>query len=495
MPGALKYRNFRLFFFGQTVSLIGTWMQLVAMSWLVYEMTGSAFWLGMVGFCGQLPSFFLAPLAGVYADRWNRHRTIVFMQTLAMVQAFILAALVLCRVVEVWHIVLLSVFLGVVTAFEVPTRQSFFIQMVEGREALTSAIGLNSSMFNAARIIGPAIAGFTIARTGEGICFLLNGLSYIAVIAALLAMRLPPREPAPPRRHVLVELAEGLRYVAGFPPIREILLLLVFVNLVSIPLSNVLLPVFAKNVLAGDARTLGMLSSAMGVGALFGVLRLAFRKSVLGLGRQIAWSAALFGLGLIAFSFSPVLWLSMGMLAASGYCLMLGTASGNTIVQTIVDDSMRGRVMSFYVMAFFGVAPLGSLLAGSLIGRLGAPRVAQLGGAMCMVTAIAFAFRLPVIREHIRPIYRRIGILPERLVGDTDGGRLCGGRRIVGRNKRCAVPAMGLFEEASAGTALRLFRPTSTAVRDNFDWRNLRGLGKMLRSMFSVPESRARSAL
>jgi MFS family permease len=212
---------------------------------------------------------------------------------------------------------------------------------------------------------------------------------------------------------VLVELAEGLRYVVGFPPIREILILLVFVNLASIPLSNVLLPVFAKNVLAGDARTLGMLSSAMGVGALLGALRLAFRKSVLGLGRQMAWCAALFGLGLIAFSFSPVLWLSMFLLAASGYSLMLGTASGNTIVQTIVDDSMRGRVMSFYVMAFFGVAPLGSLLAGSLIGRLGAPRVAQLGGALCIVTAAAFALRLPVIREHIRPIYRRIGILPD----------------------------------------------------------------------------------
>ncbi len=413
MPGALKYRNFRLFLFGQSISLIGTWMQQVAMGWLVYDRTRSGFWLGAVGFCSQLPSFFLAPIAGVFADRWNRHRTIVVMQTLAMLQAFVLAALVLRGVVEVWHIVLLSAFLGVVTAFEVPARQAFLIQMVEGREALSSAIGLNSSMFNAARVIGPALAGFTIELTGEGICFLLNGLSYIAVIAALLAMRLPPPEPAAPRQHVLVELAEGLRYVAGFPPIREILLLLVFVNLASIPLSNVLLPVFAKNVLAGDARTLGMLSSAIGVGALLGALRLAFRKSVLGLGRQIAWSAALFGAGMIAFSFSPVLWLSMALLAASGYGLMLGTASGNTIVQTIVDDSMRGRVMSFYVMAFFGVAPLGSLLAGGLIGRLGAPRVAQLGGAMCVVAAAAFALRLPVIRNHIRPIYRRIGVLPD----------------------------------------------------------------------------------
>lgn len=413
MPGALKYRNFRLFFFGQGVSLIGTWMQLVAMSWLVYEKTGSGLWLGVIGFCGQLPSFFLAPIAGVFADRWNRHRTIVVMQALAMLQAFVLAALVLGNVIEVWHIVLLSIFLGVVTAFEVPTRQSFFVQMVEGREALASAIGLNSSMFNGARVIGPALAGFTIKATGEGICFLLNGLSFLAVIVALLAMRLPPPEPPPPRRHVLVELAEGLRYVAGFPPIREILLLLVFVNLASIPLSNVLLPVFAKVVLAGDARTLGMLSSAMGCGALLGALRLAFRKSVLGLGRQIAWSVALFGLGLIAFSFSHALWLSMALLAVSGFVLMLGTASGNTIVQTIVEESKRGRVMSFYVMAFFGVAPLGSLLAGSLIGRLGAPGVARLGGAMVVVVAAAFALRLPVIREHVRPIYRRIGILPD----------------------------------------------------------------------------------
>ncbi len=366
MPGALKYRNFRLFFFGQSVSLIGTWMQQVAMGWLVYQKTGSGFLLGVVGFCSQIPSFFLAPIAGVFADRWNLHRTIIVTQTLAMLQAFVLAALVLGQVVAVWHIVALSVCLGVVTAFDVPARQSFLIQMVEGREDLASAIGLNSSMFNGARVVGPAIAGFTIEFKGEGICFLLNGLSYLAVLAGLFAMRLPPREPATPSRHVLVELREGLRYVAGFPPIREILLLLVFVNLASIPLTNVLLPIFAKNVLEGDAHTLGLLTAAMGCGALLAALRLAFRKSVLGLGRQIAWSGALFGLGLFAFSFSRVLGLSLALLTASGYFLMLGTASGNTILQTIVDDAKRGRVMSFYAMAFFGVAPLGSLLAGGL---------------------------------------------------------------------------------------------------------------------------------
>jgi MFS family permease len=410
--GALKHRNFRLFFFGQSISLIGTWMQQVAMIWLVYRLTNSAFLLGLVGFCSQIPSFFLAPVAGVFTDRWNLHRTIVVTQSLAMCQALILAALTLTGTVAVWHVLVLSVCMGLITAFDVPARQAFLIQMVEGRGELTNAIGLNSSMFNGARLIGPAIAGFLIAVVGEGICFLMNGLSYAAVLAALLAMRLSPRPLANPPQQMLHELREGFCYAFGFLPIREILLLLAVVNLAAMPLT-VLLPFFATNVLHGGPDTLGLLTSAMGCGALMGALRLAFRKSVLGLGRQIAWASGMFGLSLIAFSFSHVLWLSMLLLVMCGFAVMMETAASNTVLQTIVDDDKRGRVMSFYAMAFLGVAPLGSLLAGTLASHLGTPHVVQLAGVMCVVASAVFAYRLSAIRKFIRPIYRRIGILPD----------------------------------------------------------------------------------
>lgn len=410
--GALKHRNFRLFFFGQSISLIGTWMQQVAMIWLVYRLSGSAFLLGLVGFCSQIPSFFLAPVAGVFTDRWNLHRTILFTQSLSMCQALTLAALTLSGTVAVWHIIVLSVCLGLVNAFDVPARQSFLIHMVEGRENLTSAIGLNSSMFNGARLVGPAVAGFLIAAVGEGVCFLLNGLSYVAVLAALMAMRLPPREPAEPRHRVLHELIEGFRYAFGFRPIREILLLLAVVNMAAMSLT-VLLPVFASGVLRGGSGTLGLVTAAMGLGALVGALSLAYRKSVLGLGRQVAWTSAGVGLSLIAFSFSHVLWLSMLLLAAGGYVVMMETAASNTILQTIVDDDKRGRVMSFYAMAFLGTAPLGSLLAGSLAARLGVSGVVQLAGGVCLLASLVFAMRLPGLRRVTRPIYRRIGILPD----------------------------------------------------------------------------------
>ena len=290
MLGALKYRNFRLFFFGQSISLIGTWMQQVAMIWLVYRLTNSAFLLGLVGFCSQIPSFFLAPVAGVFTDRWSLHRTILATQSLAMLQAAILFVLTLTGVVAVWHVLLLGVFMGLVNAFDIPARQAFLIQMVEGREGLASAIGLNSSMFNGARLVGPAIAGFLIAAVGEATCFLLNALSYVAVLAGLLAMRLPPRPPAKPPKHPLHELREGFLYAFGFPPIREILLLLAVVNLAAMPLT-VLLPVFATEVLHGGPDTLGLLTSSLGTGALMGALVLASRKTVLGLGRQIAWAS------------------------------------------------------------------------------------------------------------------------------------------------------------------------------------------------------------
>ncbi len=416
MLGALRYRNFRLFFFGQSISLIGTWMQQVAMIWLVYRLTNSPLLLGLVGFCSQIPSFFLAPVAGVFTDRWSLHRTILATQGLAMLQAAILFVLTWTSVVAVWHVLLLGVFMGLVNAFDIPARQAFLIQMVEGREGLAGAIGLNSSMFNGARMVGPAIAGFLIAAVGEATCFLLNALSYVAVLAGLLAMRLPPRPPAKPPKHPLHELREGFLYAFGFPPIREILLLLAVVNLAAMPLT-VLLPVFATEVLHGGPDTLGLLTSSLGTGALMGALVLASRKTVLGLGRQIAWASGAVGLGLIVFSFSGVLWQSMLLLVITGFALMMETAASNTILQTIVDDDKRGRVMSFYAMAFLGVAPLGSLLAGGLASRLGVPHVVQLAGAMCAVASLVFALRLPALRKFIRPIYRRMGILPDLTSG------------------------------------------------------------------------------
>ena len=412
MLGALRHRNFRLFFFGQSVSLIGTWMQQIAMVWLVYRLTNSPFLLGLVGFCSQIPSFFVAPLAGVFTDRWNLHRTIIATQALAMLQAAVLALLTMTGVVTVGQVILLSLFIGVVDAFDIPARQAFLIQMEEGSEGLAGAIGLNSSMFNAARLVGPAIAGFLIAAVGEATCFLLNALSFLAVLAALLAMRLPPRAVPQSPLHVLHNLNEGIRYAFGFPPIRAILVLLAVVNLAAMPLA-VLLPVFAAEVLRGGPHTLGLLTSALGLGSLVGALVLASRKTVLGLGRQIAWASGAFGLSLIVFSFSAVLWLSMLLLVMTGFALMMETAASNTVLQTIVEDGKRGRVMSFYTMAFLGVAPLGSLLAGALAGRLGVPHVAQLAGAMCALASLVFTLRLPALRAFVRPIYQRIGVLPD----------------------------------------------------------------------------------
>jgi MFS family permease len=413
---ALKYRNFRLFFFGQSVSLVGTWMQQVAMIWLVYRLSGSAFLLGLVGFCSQVPILLFSSLAGVYTDRWNRHRTIIITQGLAMLQAVVLVVLTLTGVVTAWQVILLSIFLGMVNAFDMPARQAFLIQMIEVRDHLPSAIGLNSSMFNAARLVGPAIAGFLIAAAGEWLCFLLNAISYVAVLAALLAMRVAPRASIGPPKHILLELKDGFLYAFGFRPICVLLLLLAIVSFAAMPLL-VLMPIFATNVLHGGPKTLGLLTAAMGVGALAGALLVASRKTVLGLGRQIAWSSIAFGVGVIAFSFSSVLWISLVLLAAVGFSMMMETAATNTILQTIVEEDKRGRVMSFYATAFVGMAPLGSLLAGSLASRIGAVHTVQVAGAMCVVGSLFFTRQLPVLRRMIRPIYQSMGILPELTSG------------------------------------------------------------------------------
>jgi len=413
---ALRSRNYRLYFAGQGISLIGTWIQTIALSWLVYSLTHSAFLLGLVGFSAQIATFLLAPFAGVVADRINRHRLLVLTQTLFMAQAFVLGALVLTRTITVWQIVLLSVLLGTVNAFDTPTRQSFVVSMIENRDDLPNAIALNSSMFNGARLVGPAIAGILIAAVGEGVCFLINAVSYLAVIAALLAMNVTPRVPRAERRRVWHELREGFAYTFGFAPTRDIILLLALVSLVGMPYAT-LMPIFAAQVLHGGASTLGFLSSAAGIGALAGAVALASRRTVLGLGRWIPASCAAFGVALAAFSWSRWLPLSLLLLAVVGLGMITQMASSNTILQTVVDDEWRGRVMSFYTMAFIGMTPFGSLLAGALASRIGAPRTVMLGGIICVLAAAAFARRLPELRRLVRPVYRERGIIPEVATG------------------------------------------------------------------------------
>jgi MFS family permease len=413
---ALKYRNYRLFFGGQTISLIGTWMQRIAMGWLVYRLTNSAFLLGVVGFAGQIPGFLVGPFAGVIADRVNRHRMLIATQVLAMIQASILAFLVLTGAIEVWHLVALSVLLGIVMGFDMPARQSFLVQMVENKEDLGNAIALNSSMFNLARLVGPSVAGILIAAVGEGICFALNAISYLAVIAALLAMKVTPIKMQRKDNHIWRGLKEGFSYAFGFAPMKAIILLFGLVSLMGMPY-QVLMPIFAKDILHGGAHTLGFLMGATGVGALFGAVYLASRKSVLGLERTIAVAAGVFGVGLVAFSMSRVLSLSLFLVLLVGLGMMVQMASSNTVLQTVVEDDKRGRVMSLYAMAFMGMAPLGSLLAGTLASKIGAPHTLLAGGSFCVLGSLLFARKLPVLRKAVRPIYVKMGIIPEVATG------------------------------------------------------------------------------
>jgi MFS family permease len=420
---AFAHRNFRLFFAGQTVSLIGTWMQQVALTWLVWDVTRSPFWLGLVGFASQIPSFFLAPVAGVLVDRVNRHRLLLLTQTLAMLQAFLMAALALQvsegRQVPDYFlptILGLGCFLGTVTVFDMTARQAFLTEIIDRREDLGNAIALNSSMVNGTRLVGPALAGLLLAQTGAAVCFLVNGLSYLAVLAALLVMRLQPR---PIRRHTapLVQgLSEGFRYVFGFAPIRVLLLLLALVSLAS-TFATVLYPVFADKILGGGATTLGYLMAASGLGALASALWLASRQSVLGLGKWIPLASGAFGLALVGFSYSENTWLSLLLLLVAGAGMMVEMAATNTILQTIVEEDKRGRVMSWYALAFLGTVPLGSLLAGGLADRLGAPLTVRVAGLCSTAGALLFAFWLPALREQVRPIYVRIGILSEAAAG------------------------------------------------------------------------------
>ena len=414
---ALAHKNYRLFFAGQSISLIGTWMTRIATAWLVYRLTGSALLLGVVGFAGQIPSFLLAPLAGVLVDRWNRQRLLVITQVLAMFQSLALALLTMTGLIKMWHVIVLSVLQGLINSFDMPARQAFVVEMVEKREDLANAIALNSSMVNAARLLGPSIGGVVIAAVGEGWCFMIDAVSYIAVIASLLAMTITARVIQPTNEaNIFQQLREGWSYATHFAPIRNVLLLLALVSLVGMPYT-VLMPVFANDVLHGGPNTLGLLMAASGVGALAGALFLAARKTVLGLGKFIPLMAGAFGAGLIAFSFTRVLWLSLALMVVTGLGFMVQMAVSNTVLQTIVDEDKRGRVMSFYTMAFMGTAPFGSLLAGSVADRIGTPHTLLCGGIGCILGALWFATTLSDLRRDVRPIYERIGILPEVATG------------------------------------------------------------------------------
>jgi MFS family permease len=424
MLRALRYRNYRLFFGGQIVSLAGTWITTTATSWLVYRLTGSALLLGLVGFAGQFPAFLLGPFAGIAVDRWDRRRLLVATQTVSMLQSFALAALTLSGRITVEAIVLLNVVQGVVNAFDMPARQAFMIAMIENKEDLGNAIALNSSMVNVARLAGPTIAGIVIAATNEGWCFLIDGVSYLGVIAALVAMRIAPRRAAAASRaSAWHQFMEGWTYAFGFRPIRSIILLLALVSLVGVPYS-VLMPIFAATVFHGGPSTLGLLMTASGCGALVGALWLATRRTVVGLGRIIWFATAAFGVGLIGFSFAPGLALATPWLVVAGFGFIVQMAASNTILQTVVDDEKRGRVMSFYMMAFLGTAPFGSLIAGWMSSRIGAPHTLLIGGVCCLAGAFWFRLELPSIRRAVRPIYMRMGILPQVAEGLSNAAEL-----------------------------------------------------------------------
>lgn len=410
MGRALSHRNFRLFVVGQGVSVIGTWMQQIATVWLVYRLSNSAMLLGVADFAAQIPAALVLPLAGVLTDRWNRHRTLLATQTLAMIQAFVLMALTLTELVSVWQVILLGAFLGLVNAFDATARQSFVIQMVERHEDLANAIAINSSVFNAARLIGPAIAGFVIGTFGECPCFFLKGLSYLAVLGALMAMRVRPVRRPVSQVGIVEGLSEGLEYVTGSMPIRTLLGLLGIVSMMSAPLT-VLMPPLATQVLHGGPHTLGLLTGALGLGALGGSLFLAARKSVVGLGKVIAVATAVFGLGLVGISFSHALWTSLVLLVVTGFAMVAQMAASNAVLQTIVEESKRGRVMSLYILAFFGMEPLGSLLSGCLASMLCTTAVFLIFGMVCMTASLVFAALLPGLRRAGRPIYLRVGIL------------------------------------------------------------------------------------
>jgi len=407
---ALRHRNYKLFFSGQSVSLMGTWITRIATSWLVYRLTNSALLLGIVGFCGQIPTTLLAPFAGVAVDRVNRHKMLVWTQVLSAAQSLALALLAFSGTITVAWILFLQVMQGIINAFDTPARQAFVVEMIEDRADLPNAIALNSTMVNGSRIIGPSIGGIIIAAAGEGWCFMIDAISYLAVIASLLAMRLRPTERRVVSATVLEDLRDGYRYVSGFAPVRSTLLLLALVSSMGMPYT-VLMPAMASTVFRGGPHTLGFLMTASGAGAVVGALYLASRRTVLGLGRVMVTATLGFGIALIMFGTSSRLWFALLVLPIAGAGFMVEMASTNTILQTITEERLRGRVMAFYTLAFLGTAPIGSLLAGVVAARIGAPATIVAGGIACVAGGVWLAVRLPSLRRLMRPIYIERGIL------------------------------------------------------------------------------------
>ncbi|HEX5109597.1 MAG TPA: MFS transporter [Vicinamibacterales bacterium] len=409
---ALRHRNYRLFFSGQSVSLVGTWITRVATSWLVYRLTGSELLLGIVGFCGQIPTLLLTPLAGVFVDRSDKRRILLMTQVLSLIQSALLAVLTLSDLITVTHVLVLQLFQGAINAFDTPARQALVVDMVGDRQDVPNAIALNSSMVNGSRIVGPAIGGLIIAAVGEGWCFALDALSYVAVIGSILLMRLAPHVGNQHPVDMRHELGSAWRYVVGSLPIRSALLLLAIVSIAGVPYS-VLMPAIAAQELGGGPNTLGLLMGATGVGALAGGLYLASRSTVVGLGKVMAIGGLTFGVALVLFSFARAVWVAAPLLAIAGAGFIVEMASTNTVIQTIVDERFRGRVMAFYTMAFFGTVPIGSLLSGLAAERVGAPMTIRLGGVICIVSALWFASQLPMLRTLVRPIYVERGIIVE----------------------------------------------------------------------------------
>jgi MFS family permease len=416
MLRAFRHRNFRLYFGGQSISLIGTWIQQIALGWTIYQLTHSSWLLGLVSFAGQVPLFILTPFAGVLVDRWNRHRTLVITQSLSLVQALVLAIVVSTHVLQVWNLVVLNIFAGIILAVDLPARQTFMVEMVGSGPDLPNAVALNAFVINGGRMLGPAIAGLLLTLVTPAVCFYLNAISYVPVVAALCAMHLPRPKPVAHHAGPLEQLVEGVRYAIGFPPIRALLLLVGLVSLLGMPYA-VLMPVFAAEVLHGGAHTLGLLMTAPGIGALVGTFYLATRKTIYGAGVRVVAGASVFGAGLVAAGLARNHIIALIALAFVGLGMIVQLATSNTVLQMIVDDDKRGRVMSLYTMAFMGMAPFGSILGGALAHRIGVPATFVLGGTVCVAGAILFATKIPVLRPMVLPIYARKGIIPEIATG------------------------------------------------------------------------------
>jgi MFS family permease len=407
---AFRHRNYRLFFCGQSLSVIGTWIQLIAMSWLVYRLTGSAWLLGVTGFAGQIAILIFAPFGGIWADRFDRRKLLIITQGLAMAQRLLLAALSYAGLVEVWHIITMSLLLGVVVAFDTPIRQSFTSEMVPERQDLPSALAFNGFMQNSGRMIGPTIAGLLLAVTSEAFCFLVNGISKIAVIASVVLMVISARPQSAAPARIWQRLREGVDYAWHIVPIRVLLPMLALVGVTATPYQT-LMPIFAAEVFEGGAETLGFLVGAAGLGGVVGMLYLASRRNVRGLLRWPVYASGIAGTALILFSYSQWLWFSLSMIAVAGFGIIVTAMSVSTVFQTIVDDQKRGRVMSFFTMAFLGMQPVGSLIAGALAAWIGATHTLALGGLCCITGALLLWRKLPLLRTHIRPFYIKLGII------------------------------------------------------------------------------------